>query len=130
MPKPPMHSASSVAMASTSGAMTPTKARRSGRSLASRRSGASSVVTHAIDEVVAARVAFLLDQTVHVRIEAGEGVVELAREAQEVDDLAVEALARNQQRNAGRIRCEQRCRDAPFQLVDGHALGAAVRDVR
>ena len=66
----------------------------------------------------------------HVGVEAREGGVELAREAQVVADLLVEALARDQQRDARRVRRQQAGGDAAFELVDGHTLGLAVRDVR
>ena len=65
----------------------------------------------------------------HIGVEARECGVELARETQVVDDLPVEALARNQQRNTGRVRRQQAGGDAAFQRVDRHALGLAVRDV-
>src|SRR4029434_4935340 len=72
----------------------------------------ASVAAHAVDEVCPPGVAFLLHEAMHVGVEARERGVELAREAQEIDDLAVEALTRDEQRDAGRVRRQQRCRDA------------------
>ena len=60
-------------------------------------------VAHAVDEVVLAAEAVFLDhEAVHVGVEAGESLVELAHELQVREDLAVEALARDQQRDARR----------------------------
>jgi hypothetical protein len=84
-------------------------------------------ISHAIHEVAALAVHFALDQPVHVGLEAREALVEVACEAQVVDDGLVEALARDQQRNARRVRRQQDRGDAAFQVVDRDALDLAVR---
>ncbi len=62
-----------------------------------------------------------------VGLEAGEFLVELAGELQVAHDGRVEALARDQQRDARRIGRQQHGGDAAFQLVDRHAVDLAVR---
>ena len=84
---------------------------------------------HAVHVVAAVDAALVFHQAMHVGGEAGEAGVELARELQVLHDLAVEALARDQQRDARRVRRQQRGGDAAFQLVDVHPLGLAVGDV-
>ena len=60
----------------------------------------------AIDEIFPFAVAVLMaDQSVDVRFESREPVVEVACEFQVIDDRPVEAFTRNQQRNAGRGKC-------------------------
>src|SRR6185437_12961001 len=54
----------------------------------------------AVDEIALAPGDLLLDEAVNVGVEAGEALVEVARELQVLDDLTIEALAGNQQRNA------------------------------
>ena len=49
----------------------------------------------------------LLDQAVDIGLEARALAGDLARKLQVVDDLAVEHLARDQQRDAGRVRRQQ-----------------------
>ena len=65
----------------------------------------------------AAELADDVHQPVHVGGEAREGIVEVAGELQEVDDLLVEALARDQQRDPGRIRRQQRAELRPRGLL-------------
>jgi hypothetical protein len=60
----------------------------------------------------------------------GHSALNCARELEIVDDLLVEHLARDQQRDAGRVRRDQGRGDAAFQVVDLHPLGLAVGDVR
>jgi hypothetical protein len=86
-----------------------------------------SILPHAIHEVIALAVHLALDEPVHVGLEAREALVEVAREAQVVDDRLVEALARDQQRNARRIRRQQDRGGAAFQLLDRDALDVAAR---
>ena len=62
----------------------------------------------------------------HVGVEARERPVEGARELQVVDDPLVEALAGDQQRDAGRVRRQQRRRDAAFEIVDAKGDVATV----
>src|SRR5690606_6368979 len=91
--------------------------------------GASaSVFDEAIHVVALGAVrAGVLGQAVDVRLETGEALVELAGELQVLHDGAVEAFARNQQRDAGRIRREQHAGDPAFELVDLDPLDLAVR---
>jgi hypothetical protein len=51
----------------------------------------------------------------------------IARELQVLDDRAVEALARDQQRNARRVRRQQHAGHAAFEVVDLDAVDLAVR---
>jgi hypothetical protein len=66
--------------------------------------GHPSILPDAIHEIPQLAVDFALDQPVHVRLEPREALVEIAREAQVIDDRLVEAFARDQQRNARRLR--------------------------
>lgn len=63
------------------------------------------------------------DQAVHVCGKAWERVIEVASELQEVHDLLVESLTRDQQWDARWVGRQQSGRDAAFQLVNVHALG-------
>src|SRR5258708_5385547 len=86
---------------------------------------------HAIHEVARlAAVTLLLDQAVDVGVETGKLRIEGARELQILDDGAVETLARDQQRYAGRIGSEQYAGDATFEVVDFDAVDLAVRHAR
>src|ERR1700693_1911962 len=73
---------------------------------------------HAIDVVAKLPGVAGFHQAVDVGIESGKLLVEVARELKELDDRAVEALARNQQRNARWIRRQQHAGHAAFELVD------------
>ena len=57
-------------------------------------------------------------------------LIEVAGEFQVLDDRAVETLAGNQERNAGRIRRQQHARHASFQIVDVDAIDFAMRHAR
>src|SRR5438552_14163946 len=72
---------------------------------------------HAVDVVAKLPGVAGLDQAVDVGIESRELLIEVARELQELDDSAVEALAGNQQRNARRIRRQQHAGHAALELV-------------
>src|SRR6187200_48851 len=52
---------------------------------------------HAVDEVALAPADVLFDEPVDVGVEAGEALVEVAREPQVLDDVPVEPLARDQE---------------------------------
>src|SRR5262245_28062698 len=77
---------------------------------------------HAIQEVFSATVDLLLDQTVDVGPESREAGVELPSEAQVAHDRSVDTLARDQQRDARRVRRQQYRRHAALELVDRHAV--------
>src|ERR1700675_3479810 len=62
---------------------------------------------HAVDVVAKLPRVAGLDQAVDVGIESRELLVEVARELQELDDSAVEALAGNKERNPRGIRRKQ-----------------------
>jgi len=85
---------------------------------------------YAVDEVACAPADLLFDEPVDVGIEAREALVEIARELQIPDDLPVEALTGDQQRNSRRIRRQQHARDAPLEVVDLDALDLAMRHAR
>ncbi len=86
---------------------------------------------HAIGVVAHVAVVVLdFHQAVDVGLETRAELGELARELEVVHDLLVEDLARDQQRDARRVRRDQAGGDAAFQVIDLHALGLAVRDVR
>src|SRR6188508_2738017 len=70
----------------------------------------------AVDEVALASADLLLDQAVDVRLEAREAIVEVARELQVLDDVPVEPLPGNQERNPGRVRRDQRAGDAALEV--------------
>src|SRR6218665_2104428 len=98
-----------------------------------RPASASCVHTigHAVGVVAyPAIVVFNLYQAVDVGLEAWAQIGEFAGELEVVVDLFVEHLARDQQRDARWIRRDQAHGDAAFELVDLHALGPAVRNVR
>src|SRR5690606_7957611 len=87
-----------------------------------------SVFDQAVDVVALGTIRTgFFGQPVDVRLEAGIALVELAGELQILHDGAVETLARDQQRNARRIRGKQYARDAALGLVDLDALDLAVR---
>ncbi len=68
------------------------------------------------------------DQAVDVGIEAGELLVEHSGELQVFDDGLVETFAGNQQRDAGRVGCQQhggRCDPRDDQWRPGRSLGAS-----
>src|SRR5882672_8267750 len=81
----------------------------------------------AVDVVRHAAVAAVFDQAVDVGLETREHGVEVARELEIVDDLAVDAFARDKQRDAWRIRRQQHRRDPSVELVDRHPLDLPVR---
>src|SRR5574344_2424340 len=85
---------------------------------------------HAVSVVAHVAVVVLnLYQAVDVGLKTGAELGEFARELEVVDDFLVEHFARNQQRNAGWVGCDQAGGDAPFQVINGHALGFALRNV-
>jgi hypothetical protein len=75
-------------------------------------------------------VALVLHQSVNVSFKAGEFFVEIAGELQIADDGFVESFARNQQRNAGRVGCQQDRGDAAFKVVDLDPFDVAVGHAR
>src|SRR5487761_2049882 len=83
-----------------------------------------------VDEIALAAADILLDQAVDVGVEARKALVEIACELQVLDDLPVEALAGNQQRNPRRVRRQQHAGDAPLELVDLDAFDLAMRHPR
>jgi len=56
---------------------------------------------YAINVIALLAIYFFLNQAMNVGFEAGEAFVEVAREFQVADDGFVEALAGDQERNAG-----------------------------
>ena len=73
----------------------------------------------AIDEVFPFPVFFFPDQAVNVGFETGKTVVEIAGEFQVIDDRPVEAFARNQKRDARRIRRQQNGGDTALESSIG-----------
>src|SRR5438105_11762193 len=89
-----------------------------------------SSLSDAIHEVAKLSAIILFDKAVDIGLEAGELLVELPRELQELHDCPVEPLAGNEERDAGRIGREQHARHAALDLVDLDAVDVAVSDVR
>src|SRR3569832_1188331 len=81
----------------------------------------------AIDVIARLAIDHVFDQAVYVGLEARKLVIEFAGELQITDDGGIEALARDQQRNARRVRRDQQNKDAPFELIDLDPLDLAVR---
>ncbi|MPL71228.1 hypothetical protein SDC9_17001 [bioreactor metagenome] len=71
----------------------------------------------------------LLHEAVDVGLEARAFAREFAVELEVFDDARVEHLARDQQRDAGRIGGDERGGDTALEIVDRHPLGGAARDM-
>src|SRR5471032_3571911 len=82
----------------------------------------SALKLHTIDEILDTPIDHLSDQPVDIRMEAREAFVELTCETQIIDDRLVEPLARNQQRNARRVRRQQDAGHAPFEFIDRYPI--------
>ena len=85
---------------------------------------------HAIRKVpFLAIVVFDLDQTMDVGLETRALLVELTGELEVIDDLLVEDLARDQERNARWVRRDQTDSDTAFQAVYFHPFCLALGNV-
>src|SRR5690606_35687870 len=81
-----------------------------------------------VDEVFEPAVGLGGHQAVHIGVEPREAFVEGAGELEVFHDGAVEPLAGDEERNAGRIRRDQHGGDPADEVVDRHPLHPAVRE--
>src|SRR3569832_1270336 len=81
----------------------------------------------AIDVIARLAIDHVFDQAVYVGLEARKLVIEFAGEMQKTDDGGIEALARDQQRNARRVRRAKHGSDAHYKHIELEPLALAVR---
>ena len=73
---------------------------------------------YTIDVVLFAPIDLSLNQSMNVSFKTWELLIEISSEAQVINNSTVKTFARNQQRNAGRVRREQDGGNAVFEVVD------------